>query len=258
MERLPHAILDRERRLAKGRKIAKIIGDQLSLEGAIILDVGTGGGYIAEYFGELAGPEGRVVGVDRTRQLADDSVVEFHQVTDARLPFEEATFDLIISNHVIEHVGDQDDQLQHLQELRRVVKKDGLIYVACPNRWTPFEPHFRLPLLCWMPKSASTFFVRLFGKGSVYDCELLTRPQLRALAKSAQLKPRDLTARALQIYGQNEIKGLTGRIVGSFPDWLAAVLAGLWFVPSLVFLLSRVPGEDDNKSGTNEKMASAK
>jgi SAM-dependent methyltransferase len=246
MERLPHAILDREPRLAKGRKVATIVAEHMSLEGTVVLDVGTGGGFIAEYFSRLVGDEGRVVGVDRIRQLPEESNVEFHLVADAGLPFENETFDLVISNHVIEHVGEQVDQFQHFKELRRVVKSGGLIYLATPNRWTPFEPHFRLPFLCWMPKTASTFFVRLFNRGVKYDCELLTRPQLRTLAADAQLRSTDVTARALQVYGGNEIKGVTGKLIAAFPDWLATLVAGLWFIPSLVFLLSRTDAGREN------------
>ncbi len=239
MERLPHAILVREPRLAKGRKVATIVGEHMSLNGAAVLDVGTGGGYIAEYFSRLVGDGGLVVGVDRVCQLPEDSTVEFQHVSDARLPFEDETFDLVISNHVIEHVGQRSEQLIHLEELRRVVRRDGFVYVACPNRWTPFEPHFRLPFLCWMPRAASTFFVRLFKRGSVYDCELLSRPQMRSLGRSAQLNARDVTARALILYARNEMTGAVGRLIGVFPDWLASLAAGFWFVPSLVFLYTR-------------------
>ena len=54
------------------------------------------------------------------------------------LPFPEDSFDLILSNEVIEHV--QDDQLT-IREMVRVLKPGGRIILFCPNRWYPFETH---------------------------------------------------------------------------------------------------------------------
>ena len=51
------------------------------------------------------------------------------------LPFDDARFDVVISNHVIEHVGDEAAQHAHLREIRRVMKADGSAYLAVPNRW---------------------------------------------------------------------------------------------------------------------------
>jgi SAM-dependent methyltransferase len=54
------------------------------------------------------------------------------------LPFPEGSFDLILSNEVIEHV--QDDGLA-VREMVRVLKPGGRIILFCPNRWYPFETH---------------------------------------------------------------------------------------------------------------------
>jgi SAM-dependent methyltransferase len=54
------------------------------------------------------------------------------------LPFPERSFDLILSNEVIEHV--QDDRLT-IQEMVRVLRPGGRIVLFCPNRWYPFETH---------------------------------------------------------------------------------------------------------------------
>jgi SAM-dependent methyltransferase len=54
------------------------------------------------------------------------------------LPFPDGSFDLILSNEVIEHV--QDDQLA-IQEMIRTLKPGGRLVLFCPNRWYPFETH---------------------------------------------------------------------------------------------------------------------
>src|SRR4030081_1993512 len=47
-----------------------------------------------------------------------------------RLPFPDASFDVVMMNQVIEHVS---DQRAVMREAARVVRRGGLIYVACPN-----------------------------------------------------------------------------------------------------------------------------
>ena len=53
------------------------------------------------------------------------------QVLDAtKLPFKDNTFDLIIFNHVIEHIPEYQ---KAVDELHRVLKKEGIMYLATPN-----------------------------------------------------------------------------------------------------------------------------
>ncbi len=54
------------------------------------------------------------------------------------LPFPANSFDLILSNEVIEHVVD--DQ-KAIQEMVRTLVPGGRMIIFCPNRWYPFETH---------------------------------------------------------------------------------------------------------------------
>ena len=54
------------------------------------------------------------------------------------LPFPENSFDLILSNEVIEHVG---DDARAVREMVRVLIPGGRMVLFCPNRWYPFETH---------------------------------------------------------------------------------------------------------------------
>ncbi len=54
------------------------------------------------------------------------------------LPLPENSFDLILSNEVIEHVVD--DQ-KVIEEMVRILEPGGRLIVFCPNRWYPFETH---------------------------------------------------------------------------------------------------------------------
>jgi SAM-dependent methyltransferase len=53
------------------------------------------------------------------------------------MPFRDNTFDLVICNHVIEHVPAWEALAQ---ELHRVVRPRGLVYVATPNLYRPKVP----------------------------------------------------------------------------------------------------------------------
>jgi len=50
-----------------------------------------------------------------------------------RLPFPSQTFDAIVSNHSLEHMRDLE---RALEEIGRVIKPDGLLYVAVPDATT--------------------------------------------------------------------------------------------------------------------------
>src|SRR5690606_9235376 len=110
---------------------------------------------------------------------------EFSLVSGTTLLFDDLKFDVVISNHVIEHVGTQVDQKHHLKEIYRVLKNDGIAYLAVPNRWMLIEPHYKLAFLSWLPHFLRTDYLRLMGKGEFFDCEPLELKQSELLFKEA-------------------------------------------------------------------------
>lgn len=61
-----------------------------------------------------------------------------------RLPFDDETFDLVISTSVFEHVL---DYRAAFKEIHRVTKPGGHSLHAFPPRWSvPVEPHIRVPI----------------------------------------------------------------------------------------------------------------
>lgn len=55
-----------------------------------------------------------------------------------RLPYPAASFDVIVSNEVIEHVH---DDRAAVAEMVRALRPGGRILLFCPNRWYPVEQH---------------------------------------------------------------------------------------------------------------------
>lgn len=231
----PHASLDKDSRARKAQKIALILQRRSGLVGARILDVGAGSGDIAAHFSQIVGPAGSVSATDRVDQIQTPGALDFRQVTDARLPFPECRFDVVISNHVIEHVGNRDEQARHLCEIHRVLDRGGILYFAMPNKWSLVEPHYKLPFLSWLPANVASWFVRAARRGEYYDCAPLSAREARGLlARAGFSAPEDATLEALghflAIEWRLPLGGLGNRLLGA----LALPLMGL--IPTFVFI----------------------
>jgi hypothetical protein len=128
---------------------------------------------------------------------------EFHQIVSARqyyplpryavfdgctLPFPDQSFDLVFSNAVIEHILGPGRQKQFAREVMRVGKS---WFVTTPNYWYPFESHYHLPFIQFLPQAAQREYNRLLGthipKGTVQELALLSARQLRALFPNAHI-----------------------------------------------------------------------
>jgi ubiquinone/menaquinone biosynthesis C-methylase UbiE len=115
--------------------------------GATVLDLGCGNGAtVKEYRGlgyeafgcDFAFKDG--LDVD---SLCGDGLIRLIKPEPYRLPFADASFDLVVSDQVFEHVQNYDETLA---EIRRVLKPEGISLHFFPSRYTPIEPHVYVPL----------------------------------------------------------------------------------------------------------------
>ncbi len=81
-------------------------------------------------------------------------------------PFSDKTFDICWSNAVLEHVGDEEEQIIFLKEIKRVAKR---AFITTPNRYFPIEVHTRIPLLHFLPKKVFDRFLHFVGKAWAAD-----------------------------------------------------------------------------------------
>lgn len=84
------------------------------------------------------------------------------------LPFRDASFDIVFSNSVIEHVGSHANQVRFAAEVARVGRR---YWVQTPNRTAPFEMHVMLPFVHLLPKRWQRPVIRRFNLW-----ELLAKP----------------------------------------------------------------------------------
>jgi len=105
--------------------------------GEMVLDVGCGAGVDAIIAGLMVGPDGSVEGVDivseiiaraeKNLKLTNLNNVKFNTITGEKLPFGDSTFDVIISNGVINLIPDKE---AILKEILRVLKPAGRLMLA--------------------------------------------------------------------------------------------------------------------------------
>lgn len=143
-------------RLLKAKKIEFILNNFLKREvtNLDVLDIGTGDGFISSYFVTKGN---KVTCVDVEDQRTEKLAV-FVKVNSSKLSFDTEKFDIVISNTVIEHV---EDPKLHVQEIKRVLKKGGVCYMAVPNWNFPLEPHYKIPLIHYLPQSAFNRILKL-------------------------------------------------------------------------------------------------
>jgi arsenite methyltransferase len=117
------------------------VGNPFSLgsihPGEMVLDIGCGAGVDTLVAAKMAGPAGRVVGVDPTTEMIDRARanlalvgltnVSFEIAAAEALPFPDREFDVVISNGVINLTIDKE---QALKEAHRVLKPGGRLMVA--------------------------------------------------------------------------------------------------------------------------------
>jgi SAM-dependent methyltransferase len=114
-----------------------LIRRYVALEGASILDVGCGIGTYVRKLGELS-PHVYGIDIDAPRLRQGAGLGSLSLAVSERLPFADASFDMVLLNEVIEHV--QDDK-QTLLDACRAVRPGGHVVVYAPNRLFPFETH---------------------------------------------------------------------------------------------------------------------
>jgi 2-polyprenyl-3-methyl-5-hydroxy-6-metoxy-1,4-benzoquinol methylase len=242
----PKRSLDRESRVRKAHKIATILARRTSLDGATVIESGTGAGVIPAALAEVVGSSGRVVSVDVADYRTVTDGFEFHLVSGVDLPFTDGSpdggFDVAVSNHVIEHVGDASAQQHHVQELVRVLRPGGIGYLATPNRNFPIEPHFKVPFLAWLPTRWQAPYLRLTRRGSVYDCRLLRRAETLRMFDRAGVEVTDVTEEALAVAAHDE-RSRAARLMLALP---APVRRRFWpLVPTWVFVFRKAVDAND-------------
>ena len=128
--------------------------------GERVLDVGCGTGVLTRLAAATVGPSGHVVGIDpspgmigvaRVNAAQTNSRAEFKLAVIERLPFEDGSFDVVLSSCMLHHLP---AELKHegLREVRRMLKPGGRFVAvdidrpANPLWWLVIWPLLMMPM----------------------------------------------------------------------------------------------------------------
>ena len=172
-----YAQLEGLSRHRKANKIIFVLNEFIDLSKCNVLDIGVGSGHISS---DIAKKSKSLFGVDMYDERVIKSGYSFKKVNTEHLPFDDNKFDVVISNHVIEHVP---NQVLHVEEIFRVLKKNGIFYLATPNKYWFIDPHSKLPFISWFPRQISSFYMKLF-KNKKWDVYPVSYRRIERLANN--------------------------------------------------------------------------
>ncbi|MEZ4454212.1 MAG: class I SAM-dependent methyltransferase [Nannocystaceae bacterium] len=110
--------------LLRARVLARLRAD------AVVLDLGAGAGIVRQM--DLRGHAARICGVDLDPRVVDNPFLDEAKVADgASIPYDDATFDVVVADNVLEHL---DDPTGVLREVARVLRPGGSFLFKTPNR----------------------------------------------------------------------------------------------------------------------------
>ena len=205
----------------------------LDFSGKYVLDIGCWWGWFVRY----ARDHGALVsGFDCELRRIADAVELLHDnkglcvASVGQMPYKTGTFDIVFSNHVMEHV--QSD-VGMLCEINRVLTKNGTLILAVPNDFSfsviPFRP-FR-----WLLKHRSEFlkkhhkyeWLKSITYSDIDHHKEYTKKSLRTLLEANNFKVRSIKSYGLEL--PYPLKSRLNKMIRILINWFLGPLIPSFF-----------------------------
>lgn len=222
----------------KNRRINTFLNILRDVEGDVsksvrILDFGCGNGdIVSTYLDEGYDAYGCDVSfkdgqnVDRLRSARLIRLIEMSPYT---IPFEDDTFDVVVSDQVFEHVR---DYAAALKELSRVMKKDGIALHIFPSKYKLIEPHVHVPLATlfqwyWWLRIWAWFGIRKSGQREMSAGDVARMNYEYLISSTHYRSKRELVKEARKFF--RDIKFCEAIFLkysnrGKYVYWLSSIL----------------------------------
>jgi 2-polyprenyl-3-methyl-5-hydroxy-6-metoxy-1,4-benzoquinol methylase len=160
--------------------------------------------------------------------------VHFLTADSMMLPFRNNSIDVVVCNHIYEHVPSAD---RLMDEIHRILKKEGVCYFSAGNKYMITEGHYGLPFLSWVPKRIAHLYLRLTGKGEFYYEEHRSLRKLKQLVKKFQIHDYTLSViRDPEKFSAADILN-TQTLLYKWIRWIAPFLYP--WIPTYIWILTK-------------------
>jgi len=117
------------------KTVAKLLKKMNNKNFETLLDLGSSHGYWYKNYKKMGFK--KLVGIDispeRVKQAKQRGYDEVHSCNAYDLPFDDESFSCVISNNVLVHVLQDSDKLKIFNEIKRVLKKNGIFIFSIAN-----------------------------------------------------------------------------------------------------------------------------
>lgn len=179
----------------------------------LVLEVGSGEGYgtniLSKKAKSIVGLDVDPEAVEHANKKYKSKNCKFVHYAGKKIPFPDNKFDKVISFQVIEHVA---DDIEYLNEIYRVLKKNGDFIVATPNRNHRLKPNQkpwnRFHLKEYSPEGLSELLSKkfknvkiwgIFGVGDAQDVEVNRVKKVRRIISLDPLGIRNILPETIKL-----------------------------------------------------------
>ena len=184
-------------------------------EGDNVLDLGSGSGMDSFLAALKVGEKGRVIGIDMTiEQLKKSNAlkdrsgfknIEFREGYIESLPFPDESFDVVISNGVINLSSEKE---KVIKEISRVLKKGGRLAISDILTEKQLTEKITCDVKLWASciggASQQDVYKSMIEKAGIRVVRLKEHPEYQFLSKSAQGATRDFGVKSVSLLAKKE------------------------------------------------------